>query len=320
MPRYTKPYLPVTDQIALLRGRGMLIEDEDKAGEYLSRLGYYRLSAYWYPFRVNHRGQITDTFKPETTFEWALDLYSFDKKLRLIMLDILERIEIFIRTAVALQLGQFDPEAHRLPRILDGQFTRINPRTQQVAHTEWLANLDRKARTSKEEFAAHFRTKYPRSHMPIWIAVELLDFGPLSMFLSGMKWADVEAIGLTCGAPSRDIFATWIRSLSGVRNTCAHHARLWNKPLVDQPRMPPLGTIPFLDHLSNTPFGSKRLYAACAIARYLLLQVNPRTQWPNRLREHLAAFPANQYISPRTIGFPEGWENLDLWGDAVRTF
>lgn len=313
MPRYDKPYLSVPDQIALLKSRGMLIENEQKASEYLSRLGYYRLSAYWYPFRATSHGKVTDNFKPGTTFNWALDLYSFDKKLRLQLLDVLERIEVFVRTAVALQLGQFDTEAHRVPALLDGQFTRINPKTQEVAHTEWLVTLDRKARTSKEEFAVHFKTKYPSSRMPIWIAVELLDFGPLSIFLSGMKWADVEAIAGTCGAPSRDVLATWIRSLSVVRNTCAHHARLWNKPLIDQPRMPPPGNVPLLDHVAASPFGTRRIYAACAIARYLLLQVNPRTEWSHRLKEHLASFPANQYISPRTMGFPDGWEDLELW-------
>lgn len=313
MPQYSKPYLPVPDQIAKLKARGMVIEDEAKASEYLSRLGYYRLSAYWYPFRLTAAGKVTDDFKPGTTFKWALDLYSFDKKLRLQLLDVLERIEIFIRTAVALQLGQFDPCAHREPSLLDGQFTRKDPKTGLVAHTEWLAKLDTKARTSKEEFAVHFKTKYAGSHMPIWVAVELLDFGPLSMLLGGMKWADVNAIAAGCGAIDRTTLATWIRALSVVRNACAHHARVWNKPLIDQPRMPPAGAIPVLDHVATSPFGTRRVYAACAIARYLLLKVNPRTEWSKRLKEHLQTFPTNQYISPKTMGFPDGWEDLPLW-------
>ncbi|MEQ1771172.1 MAG: Abi family protein [Devosia sp.] len=291
----------------------MSIPDEAKASEYLSRLGYYRLSAYWYPFRVTSGGVVTDNFKAGTSFKWALDLYSFDKKLRLQLLDVLERIEIFVRTAVALQLGQFDSHAHRNPKLLDSKFTRLDPRTKLVAHTEWLATLDNKARFSKEEFAEHFRSKYSTSHMPIWIAVELLDFGPLSMLLSGMKWVDVDAIARSCGAVNREVLASWIRSLSVVRNVCAHHSRLWNKPLVDQPRLPPPGSVQLLNHVSSSPFGAKRLYAACAVARYLLLKVNPRTEWSTRLKDHLATFPTNQYISPKTMGFPEGWESLPLW-------
>lgn len=313
MPPYTKPYLPIADQIERLERRGMVVEDREKAAEYLMRLGYYRLSAYWYPFRKVENAVVTDAFKEGASFKTVLDLYSFDKQLRLQLLDVLERVEVFIRTGIALQLGQLDPLAHRIPALLDSQFTRLNSRTGLVPHTEWLASLDKKARTSKEEFAAHFRNKYAGSHMPIWVAVELLDFGPLSMLLAGMKWADVLAISSSCGAPDRDTFASWIRSLSVVRNTCAHHARLWNKPLVDQPRLPKKGVLPPLDHVATSPFGSRRIYAACAIARYLLLLVNPRTKWSERLKTHLATFPKDKYISIRTMGFPDDWERLELW-------
>jgi abortive infection bacteriophage resistance protein len=315
---YTKPYLPVADQIALLEGRGMLVDDHAKAAEYLSRIGYYRLSAYFHPFRqrgVDGAGKsvLLDTYLPESRFQWAIELYAFDKGLRLQLLDVLERVEIFVRTGVALQIGTSDPWAHRRPDLLDRAFTTINPRTSRVPHTEWLARLDDKAVTSKEEFAVHFRSKYSTSHMPVWIAVELLDFGPLSIFLSGLRGRDIKAVALRCDVPRWDTFASWVRSLSVVRNTCAHHARVWNKPLVDQPRLPPAGLIPVLDHIAASPYGNRRLYAACAIARYLLLKINPRTKWSDRLKSHLRTFPTNKYISPRTMGFPDEWEQLELW-------
>lgn len=313
MPPYTKPYLTVPQQIALLEARGMVIADHAKATEYLSRLGYYRLSAYWYPFRDVRGGQVVDDFKPGTQFSWALDLYSFDKKLRLQLLDVLERIEIFIRTGIALELGQYHPEAHRNPKLLDAQFSRIDPRSQRVPHTEWLQKLDDKARDSKEEFTGHFRTKYPQSFMPVWVAVELLDFGPLSRLLSGMRRHDVRNIAATCGVPDRDLLTSWVRALSVVRNVCAHHARLWNKPLVDQPRLPKRGVVPLLDHLAASPHGNRRVYAACAIARYLLLLINPRTQWSDRLKASMGTFPVNPYVTPTVMGFPQGWETLALW-------
>lgn len=296
----------------------MVIDDVPKATEYLSRLGYYRLSAYWYPFRqttksANGAVVVLDDFKPGTEFKWATDLYAFDKTLRLQLLDVLERIEVFVRTGVALTVGKHDPWAHREPKLLDRRFTSKNPTSGKVPHTDWLARLDDKAIGSKEEFAGHFRTKYPKSHMPIWIAVELLDFGPLSHFLAGLKWVDTNAIATTCGVPRPDLFASWVRSLSVVRNTCAHHARLWNKPLIDQPKLAAGGAVPLLDHLATAPHTNRRIYAACAIARYLLLAVNPRTQWSQRLKAHMATFPTNPYVTMNTMGFPKGWESLPLW-------
>ncbi|WP_112662189.1 Abi family protein [Microvirga flavescens] len=296
----------------------MEIPDTQKAHEYLTRIGYYRLSAYWYPFRetvlkADGTVQALDTFKPDTSFKTAVDLYAFDKALRLQLLDVLERIEIAVRTSVSLRLGAYDPFAHRNGAFLDGRFARPDPKTGRVKHSEWLQKLDDKEVSSKEEFADHFRTKYHGSHMPVWIAVELLDFGPLSHFLAGMRWVDKSAIATQYGVPKPDLFVSWIRALSVARNVCAHHARLWNKPLVDQPKMPAHNEIPILDHLVRSPYRNTRLYAACALARYMLLVVNPRTKWPSRLKEHLKTFPRNPHISLQSSGFPRDWENLPLW-------
>lgn len=317
---YGKPYLSVPQQLALLSTRGMVVPDQAKAEEYLTRIGYYRLSAYWYPFRDSASGptlgsppQITDKFKPDSSFKVAVDLYAFDKALRLQLLDVLERIEIAIRTLIALQIGQYDPWAHRVPELLDARFAQRPQRSGQTIHAEWLRKLDEKAASSKEEFANHFRQKYSASAMPIWIAVELLDFGPLSFLLSGLRRRDQWDIAQKLGVPRPALLTSWIRSLSFVRNVCAHHARLWNRPLVDQPKLPSNGEIPLLDHVATSPYGNLRIYSACAIARYLLMSVNPRTQWAARLRDHLATFPQSPHASLKTSGFPVGWEKLPLW-------
>src|ERR1700733_7651410 len=105
---YSKPYLPVTDQLALIKGRGMLVSDDGLPQAYLNKIGYYRLSGYWYPYRKSKQvgGQIVveDRFRDNTKFSEIVDLYVFDKKLRLLMLDIIERIEIALRVQITLQL------------------------------------------------------------------------------------------------------------------------------------------------------------------------------------------------------------------------
>ncbi len=180
-------------------------------------------------------------------------------------------------------------------------------------YDEWLEKLDDKARTSKEEFAEHFRTKYNQSHMPIWIAVELLDFGPLSHLLSGMKNTDLMKISMSYNLPNPVVLKGWIKSLSFVRNVCAHHSRIWNKALVNQPPMPHAGKIPQIDHIATSPYQSKRIYAALCVLRYLLKSANPRTKWHERLKAVAAAFPASPHISLKTAGFPDNWDALDLW-------
>ncbi len=315
---YTKPYLTVEQQLNLLRQRGLEVGDDGKAKEYLQRIGYYRLSAYGFPFRnsvidVYGATQTLDTFKNGTTFKNITDLYAFDKALRLVVLDALERIEISLRTEVALTMGILDPTAHRQRQFLDRGFNNIPQGRQQSPFDEWLAKLDDKAKSSKEEFAHHFRTKYHQSHMPIWIAVELLDFGPLSHFLSGMRNQDIAKICTSYNIPNPTVLKGWIKSLSFVRNVCAHHSRLWNKALVNQPPMPKPGVIPQIDHVAFSPYQTKRIYAALCILRYLLKSVNPRTNWATRLKELTDTFPTTPHVSLKTAGFPEGWKDVDLW-------
>ncbi|ARP68314.1 abi family protein (plasmid) [Mesorhizobium sp. WSM1497] len=311
--------MTIPQRRTLLESRDMAVPDVPKAEEYLQQIGYYRLSAYWYPFRKLVQQQdnsfaLGNAFKAGTQFKHSTDLYAFDKGLRLLVLDAIERIEISVRTEVALSIGRHDPRAQCEPALLDKRFTTAkNPAFVDSMHTGWLRKLDKRAATSKEEFAVHFRTKNPGETMPVWIAVELLDFGPLSPFLSGMRYSDVQAISASYGGLRPLLIKSWTRSLSGIRNVCAHHSRHWNKPLVDQPALPNHGEIPDLDHLSQMAGANRRLYAALAIMRLLLKQINPRTNWADRLKTHMAQFPTAPNIKIGHAGFPANWAALPLW-------
>ncbi|MCY7376196.1 MAG: Abi family protein [Pyrinomonadaceae bacterium] len=97
--KYTKPPLTISDQIKLLESRGLIISHKTKAEKYLANISYYRLSAYMYSFK----DLVTDEFADGTTFEKVLDLYLFDRELRLLIFDAIERIEIAFRTQLIYQ-------------------------------------------------------------------------------------------------------------------------------------------------------------------------------------------------------------------------
>jgi abortive infection bacteriophage resistance protein len=319
---YKKPHLTFDAQIALLKSRGMSISDEAKAKDYLQRIGYYRLSGYWYPFRQTESKKssdgtivhtVIDQFRNNAEFKNAVDLYVFDKKLRLLFLDALERIEIALRVDVAANLGRLDPFAHRNPALLHGNFTKkINPRTGQSDYADWLSRFDKLASYSKEEFILHYKQTYS-SPLPIWIAVELWDFGMLSKFLSGMRHDDLASIAARYIIPRPELLTSWMRSMNFVRNTCAHHSRLWNKSLTDRPKFPKAAEMPMLNHLVGDQFANYRLYGAAAVMRYLLQTINPTTTWADRLKEHFATFPSGAGIGVQQTGFPQDWEKLPLW-------
>ena len=108
--RPLKSWNTFEQQLNILQDRGLIVEDFERSKYYLSCIGYYRLSGYWYPFRQSiSPKKRDDIFVANTCFNDVLGIYQFDKKLRLICLDALERIEMAIRTEVAYLLGRSDP-------------------------------------------------------------------------------------------------------------------------------------------------------------------------------------------------------------------
>lgn len=147
----------------------------------------------------------------------------------------------------------------------------------------------------------------------MWMAIELWDFGSLSIFLSGMKTQDLSLLAKHFNLPRRDLLTSWARLINGVRNICAHHGRLWNKVLVDIPSPPRNGEIVELDHWALHKAGQNRLYAATAALRFLLRRINPSSTWPQRLAAHMGTFPASPHYRISQTGFPLNWAELPFW-------
>ena len=98
MAHYTKTYSSPSQLVSLLQSRGLFIEDVARMENYLRHISYYRFSAYLYPLlttpKENH------VFKSGATFNQALDMYRFDRHLRLLMFNEIEKIEIAVRSAI----------------------------------------------------------------------------------------------------------------------------------------------------------------------------------------------------------------------------
>ena len=313
-----KPWLSFTDQLKQLQARGLQVDNPTAALEYLERIGYYRLSGYWYPLRAidqaastaQGRAVRTDNFVSGTRFEDVVRLYVFDKKLRLLALDALERIEMAVRVDVAHLLGQRDPSAHANPACLHGNFAKKlitkGPDAGKTQHQLWLAKYNTMLhRARREPFVAHHQQQY--GALPIWVAIEVWDFGLLSKLFAGMQYADQQAIAAIYGAPDGKTFARWLRSLNFIRNVSAHHSRLWNINVLE------LSPVP-----SNWPTAihrAKPFFYFC-LMQQLMKVICPNSSWGQRFMKLLAEdFPAvaNQTISLADLGVFAGWEGWSLW-------
>jgi abortive infection bacteriophage resistance protein len=317
---YDRPWKSFEEQLSLLTKRGMQVGDESAALEYLERVGYYRLSAYWYPFRVFETAghdrhsrpitQATDRFVPNTHFVDAVRLYLFDKELRLRLTDALERIEIALRVDIAYLLGERDAFAHLYRDTFHPSFARRRfGRDPRDSFEKWQERCEGMERRSKEDFVKHYRQKHgPR--LPIWVAVETWDFGTLSQLFAMMKVPDQLQIARKYGMQDWEGFQTWLRSLNYLRNVCAHHSRLWNRNVIDQPKLPETGVLPWCDAFRDQPQLIARPFLLLSIVRHMIEVICPNTGWHQRLQTHLESFPvphAERRLSLEDMGAPPGW-------------
>lgn len=320
---YARPWLSYAQQLARLQERGMVVTDEPAALDYLERIGYYRLSGYWYPFRRfevitlpdgKMGTKATDHFIPNTHFLDAVDLYLFDKKLRLLVMDALERIEVALRVDVAYLLGERDPFAHLDPLQFHPSFVRapFYRGSKETRFEAWLAKYKGLVTRSKEDFVRHYHLNHGDT-LPIWVAVELFDFGALSQLLSLMKVADQSRIAAQYGLDWQ-VLNSWVFALSYLRNLSAHHSRMWNRNVTTKPKMPEAGSLAWCDLLERDDARLSKPFILLAIIRHLIKVICPNTQWHLRVREHLLAFPkqhSDRQLSLHSLGVIDNW--LEWW-------
>jgi abortive infection bacteriophage resistance protein len=175
--KYTKPSITIAQQISQLKGRGLIIANEPSATRFLQNISYYRLAGYWWPMQADKTFHI---FKPKSTFENVIAIYNFDRELRLLLFDVIERIEIGFRTKLIYHLSQ---------EISPWWFEDVSLFKNAVEHTESLLAIDRELRQTKEVFIKEHYKKYHSDtrRPPAWKTLEVVSFGVLSKLYGNLK-------------------------------------------------------------------------------------------------------------------------------------
>jgi abortive infection bacteriophage resistance protein len=295
--KFTKPALSFPDQADLLISRGLLA-DRDALIRRLEQVNYYRLSAYWHSFRDPG----TETFRPGTKFDVIWDHYVFDRQLRVVVMDAIERVEVAVKTHLANELAlKNGPFAHldraNLPGLLSHQ------------HRSLLDKIQKEEDRSRELFVKHFHAKYTsETNLPLWMAIEVMDFGTILTLFRGADQYTKRTVASRYGVTGK-VLESWLVSLNYVRNGCAHHARLWNRVLSVAPLIPNQANVP--DFHTPQPPAPDKGYAILTILKYLLNVIAPQSHWAARLeRLWTEKHPA---IPIQRMGFPADWKDCPIW-------
>ncbi len=297
--KYTKAAKTFEEQADLLLARGM-VSERDLLIARLSEVNYYRLSAYWYPFR----NPSSDHLQPGTSFETVWDRYIFDRQLRVLVMDAIERAEVSIRTRLVnrfcLQYGAF------------GHVDRKNlPNLSVDDHRRFMGKIRNEESRSKEAFVKHFHGKYTsETDLPLWIAAELMDFGTLFTLYRGVDASIKQDVAAAYGTSDR-VLKSWLNSLNTVRNICAPHARLWNRTFGTPIMIPRKNKHPEWHEPVDITSADRKTFAILSVLRHLIRHVAPQSRWPDRLT-HLLEVKLPQ-IPIAQMGFPNDWENSPIW-------
>lgn len=289
---YNKPATTYAQQVAKLQSRGMSVSDPATAQHFLQHINYYRLTAYWLPFEVDHASQ---KFKAGTTFEDVLALYNFDRELRLLILDAIERIEVSVRAQWAYYLGHtYGAHAH-LDKAL-----AYNPVHWQKNKDDLKKEVDR----ADEIFIQHLQAAYSEELPPIWAVCEVMSMGLLSRWYKNLRHlSDQKAIAQVYGLNAGRM-QSWLHHLSVVRNTCAHHSRFWNR---DYNRVS-------LMHRGKNPefVASDKLYNSIVAILQLMDVIAPHHHWRGKMKAFLTANA--KWLDD--MGFPQDWAGRLIWRNS----
>lgn len=301
--KFTKPAYTAEQHIKLLENRGLTVPDHDRAKRYLLTIGYYRLSAYFLPFQ-----SAANQFKEETTFTDVLNLYIFDRKLRLHVMDALERIEVAVRSVLSDTLSNYyDPHWYMDERVFKESFRLALPHRgksqYEIFRNKIIFHTGKNNHNNRNPSCKHYYDVYSEPELPpSWMIVEVLTMGTWSLVYENIEKGKVrQKISKFFSFKSND-FAGWLHALTLIRNSCAHHNRFWNSTF--PPKAKNIAGYTHTGIPLNTP------YANLALIHAFLSTFTRQASWSTRLYSLLQECPLDFYCNMK---FPADWDKIPFW-------
>ena len=234
MKTFSKKPTSIEDQIKQLQARGMIITSVERAKMFLSYCSYYRFCGYALHFEyLTPEGERTHSYKPETSFDDVEYLYHFDAALRRLIFHYTSLIEINFRGSLCNESAWYYDDAH--------WFLEENNFQRKDEYEKFLKCCYENVDNSREIFITRYKNNYPGGPElpPIWMLTELMSFAVWSKLYQNLSDKKLKKkIASEQGVPEKFLIS-WLKSLTVLRNACAHHARIWNRNFTQPPLISP---------------------------------------------------------------------------------
>lgn len=284
--RQHQPAMTIEEQIANLKGIGLLVQDEEYARKILNDISYFRLIKA-YSLNLKERN---NKYYENITFEHIVELYLFNANFRQILFPEIEKIEINVRCRIA----NYFSERHGIFGYIDSKNFK-----EEKYHSLFLSDIERDIRYNyKSPFVSNFVNNYEGGNLPIYALVEVLSFGTLSKFFKNMTNQDKKEIASTFGV-GYTYLESWIESISYVRNICAHYGRFYNAKLTKTPIL--------YKEYSRNGIGNNRIFGVLLCMKHLLIQ---DSHWKLFVDQIEMLFDKYEKVDIKMMGFTENWVEL----------
>ncbi len=302
-----KIFKTIDEQIEILRSKGMIFEDYDKAREILLRENYFFLNGYRSPFLMNG----TKRFIEGTTFDELYSLFTFDRFFRNIIFKNVLIVENNYKSIYSYVLSK--KYGYKEKDYLNvNNFDRSKEKNRQI--NDLIRKLKRQIRINgyQHQATSHYINNY--GYIPMWVGVKVLSFGLMSELFTILKDEDRKEISNYYGL-NPDKIENYMSILANYRNLCAHEDILFNhetqKCIADTTFHLQLG-IPKVD--DEYIYGKHDIFALLIILKELLtaddfkMMMNEICYEIDKLSSKLKVIDVKKILF--RMGFPENYKQL----------
>lgn len=269
----------IEEQIKLLKKRGMIFDDEDKAKQILEDVGYYRLGFYWYHFQKDFKKHL---FLDNTHFSTVINLYYLDVDLRFLLIKVLSRIEINLRTRIIYIVSN---------HYKDNPFWFADKKIMKNQFVDTLDNFYTDIKKKNKVIAEHHR-KYPNDkYAPAWKTLEFMTLGSLYTLFTSLKEEEIKtAIASKYRVRNIKVFDNYFKVIRNIRNICSHTRVLYDLSYYET--VVKKGVVKISDEEKNS------LSAIIKVISYFLQQIsaNRANDFQNNLKELFLRHSDNERI------------------------
>lgn len=259
-----KTFKTIDEQLEILRAKGLVITDFDKARDVLLRENYFFLNGYRSPFLVTGSKRFVDG----TTFDELYALFKFDRYFRNIIFKNVLIVENNYKSIFSYVLSAkygYKEKDYLNP----DNFDRSKEKTRQI--NDLIRKVKRQIRINGYQHAAtsHYINNY--GYIPLWVGVKVLSFGIMGELFQVLKREDQEGIASYYENLQADNLGDYLSILSNYRNLCAHEDILFNHETqkeIEDTGIHDILNIPKVD--DEYIYGKHDIFALIIILKHLL--------------------------------------------------